>query len=174
MDYVNVNDPRVISAIEFVEEVISFRLKNESYDYLKEEVEKLPWIYYSPAITQDDIDERDSLINKYGSSRPDQIEYYLFYHGCHNFAVFYWTVLRANGISTKIVCQERPFRHTYLLADDEVVDALLSYCGVNYPHQPEECQIFDTPHDFYAEVFISKTDQQDWEIETLDQLKKLE
>ncbi len=167
MNEVNLLDPRVQRAIEFVEEQIALTMK------LK--VEKIPWIHYSPALTSEEIEERALLIEKYSSARPDRIEYYLWYHGCHEFAVFYWTVLRVNGIPTKIISQERPFRHTYLQAENgQVIDALLTLCGVTYPYSPETAQEFKTPHDFYAKLFISEEDRRDWEIELLEQLRRLE
>ena len=175
MEYVNVDDPRVKEAIKFVEDQITLCLKQAPSSFLKSHLEKMSWIYYTPANTPEEKRERDLLIEKYGSARPDQIQYHLLYHNCDDFAVFYWTVLRANGITTKIVCQEEPFRHTYLQnKSGEVLDALLSYCGVSYPHQPENAKKFETPHDFYVEVFISKTNRQDWEVELLDQLRALE
>ena len=174
MEFVDLKDSRVDKAIEFVEDQIELCLEKFSQSFSKKKLEKVPWIHYSPALTSEEERERQLLIEKYGASRPDQIEYYLLYHNCDDFAVFYWTVLRVNGIPTRILSQERPFRHTYLQKQDgEIVDALLSYCGVPYPYRPEDALKFETPQDFYAEVFISE-DPQAWEIEVLEQLKNLE
>jgi hypothetical protein len=175
MDYVNIDDSRVKKAIAFVEEQIDLCLKHNPSSFLDFQFEKLSWIYYSPANTPDEKRERNLLIQKYGAPRPNQIQHYLLYHNCDDFAVFYWTVLRANGITTQIIRQEKPFPHTYLQRDSgEILDALLFYCGVSYPYQLENARKFKNPHDFYAGVFISKTDLRDWEIGVLEQLRTLE
>lgn len=175
MNVINVDNVRVKAAINFVEEEIGIWLKQYPVNFIKSKVEKIPWIYYTPAYTIDDIRERDTLIEEYKTSQPRQLQYYLLYHGCDEFAIFYWTSLSVNGIMTNIVCQEIPFRHTYLQSiSGEIIDALLSHCHIAYPHQPDTAKIFDTHHDFYADIFISKINMQDWEIELLNHLKTLE
>jgi hypothetical protein len=135
----------------------------------------VPWVKFIPAETHEEQLERDTLVKKYGTSSNHTIEYYLLYHFCDEFAIFHWTSMNANGIKTKIVSQEKPFRHTYLLQGIEtIVDVLLNRCGVSYPYNLANSEIFDTPHDFYSKIFISENHQQPWEIELLAQLRDLE
>lgn len=173
MEYVNLNDDRVQRAIVFVEDEIAIWLKQQSCNFIKNKIEKIPWVFYIPASSVEEMREREVIIEKYGASNPTQIQYYLLYHGCELFAIFYWTVLRANGIHTKIVYQEKPFSHVYLQSyDGNIIDALLDYCDVSYPHKPE--RVFDTPYDFYREIFIDASNIADWEIKLLQQFKALE
>lgn len=175
LTFVNVDDPRVAEAISFVEDEAAICPRATPYALLRTTVDRLPWIYYTPAFSPEEIEERELLIQRYGAAEPHQIEFYLFYHNCDDFSVFYWTSLRANGVVTRIVSQTKPFRHTYLLTESgEPLDALLHYCDVDYPYSPETSTVYDTPHDFYAGVFISKEDRRQWEIDLLDRLKRLE
>ena len=175
MEYVDINNPQIKKAIDFIEEYIIMSLEKIPSLFLKSYLEKIPLVYYIPALTLKDKIERDSIINKYKSSRPDQIQYYLIYHNCDEFAIFYWTILRVNNINTRIIHQEEPSRHTYLQKDSgEIIDALFYYCGISYQYQPDSAEKFDTPYDFYINIFISKNDRQDWEIALLKQLRDLE
>lgn len=151
-----IKNPRVERAIRFVEGELGQKLER-------------PWIYYSPVQTLQELEERNALIEKYGQAQPNELQYYLLYHRCHEAAVFYWTVLGGT-----IVYQQYPFPHTYLELDGQIIDPLLSSAGVAYPYHPESAQRFQTPHDFYAGVFIPQEDRRDWEIELLEQLRALE
>lgn len=175
MEYVSVDDPCVKRAIKFVKDQTTLCMKQFPSSFLESNFKELPWVYYIPADTPEDKQERELLIEKYRNTNPQQIQYYLLYHNCDDFAVFYWTVLRANEIKSNIIHQTNPFHHTYLQKETgEVLDILLFYCDVSYPYDPENASKFETPHDFYAKIFISKKDQRPWEIELLKQLKDLE
>ena len=175
MEFVDISDPRVLGAITFVEEELLLAITKFPAAHLKRSIEKLPWCYYIPATTLEESKERELLIERYRTSSPESINYYLLYHHCDEFSVFYWTILHVNGITTKIVSQALPFRHTYLILEDgTIVDLLLEKAGVDYPHHPKEAQIFDTPREFYLGLFIPEVDRQDWEDELLEQLTVLE
>lgn len=174
-EYVDLSDPRVRRAIDFVKENISICLERSPEVFLKSELELIPLTYYIPAISFEEVCEREQIIKKYKDSRPDQIEYYLIYHSCDEFAVLLWTILRSNGVESNIIHQTYPFHHTYIQdRDGRILDILLNYCNVRYPHRPEESQRFSTPHDFYAGVFIPKEDRREWEVALLNQLRELE
>ena len=173
LTYVNLNDVRVIIAIAFVEAEIA--LSNE---VMLEKVGKISWLYFSPTHTIAEIEEVDKftnkLINKFTTATINNINYYLAYHRCYEFAVFYWTVLRANNINCKLVVQERPLRHCYLLKDGLVLDMLFDRCEVPYSYDINNAEIYDTPHDMYQELFIPQEERQGWEIQQLQVLRSLE
>lgn len=174
LTYVNLEDDRVIRAITFVEAEIALSLPSFSNKVILQKLGKISWLYFTPAHTTAEIEEVDKLINKFAKSHTNNINYYLAYHRCYEFAVFYWTVLRANNINCKLVVQELPMRHCYLLRDNIVLDMLFDRCEVPYSYDTTNAQIFDTPHNMYQEVFIPKEDRQGWEVEQLQVLKSLE
>lgn len=143
-------------------------------------MENISLTNYIPAFTQEDIQEREYIINKYKHALSHEIEYYLIYHNCDEFAVLLWTILRSHLISADIISQSVPFHHTYLQTKDgKIMDILLDRCGVKYPYDSTLVGVvskkYASPHEFYSDMFIPPPEyQQEWEIKLLKTLKELE
>ena len=174
-DNIDYAHPRIAAAIAFVQGEIELALQHcYPGTHLYSSWQPRPWIHYAPAMDDRDRLERAALITKYGAATPDQLEYYLYLHGCYEFAVFYWTVLSVAGKDPRIVVQSAPFPHCYLVIGDQAVDPLMDYSDINYPNDLSQSTRYATPHDLYAGVFIPPVDRRDWEEAQLLQLKQLE
>lgn len=176
--YVDTTNPSVRNAITFVRDQLSISLELHPESFLlklSKTLQDIPLCYYIPAWTPEDKEERAQIINRYKNARAYQIEYYLLYHYCDEFAVLLWAILKSNGVETMIVSQTAPFRHTYLVdVQGKVHDVLLAYNNVMYPYDIINCRSFRTPRDFYANVFMISDDLRVWEKELLVQLDEID
>jgi len=167
--------PRIAAAIKFVEDEIKVALKHSPPGTrLYPIFEARSWIHYGPVLDEADKIELSALIAKFGTTTPDDIRYYLYYHGCYMFAVFYWTVLSVASRNPRIAVQDIPFPHCYLVVDGVTLDPLLHYVEATYPHGGPSVTLYDTPYHLYTEVFIAPTNRDEWEIAQLATLKQLE
>lgn len=172
-----IRSDKVDKAIDFVKSQVSLTIQQAPEMFIMENTEKfdtISWINFTPAETLEDKAERLDLINKYDLAPSNHISHYLLYHMCDEFAVFYWTVLHDQGIQATIVRQDLPFGHTFVVVGDIVMDKLLMYCGVSYPHLSSDYKRYATPHDLFEDNYISKQNRQTWEVEQLLELKELE
>jgi hypothetical protein len=167
--------PRIAAAITFVENEIRTALTHAPPGtHLHSTFTPRAWVHYIPALDVNDERERTGLIQKYGQATPDELAYYIYYHGCYEFVVFYWTVLSVARKTPVIAEQKSPFRHCYIMVDGNVVDPLLQYANVTYPYGMVSPTLHATPHGLFAECYKSETGLRDWEQEDLDALKRLE
>lgn len=173
--YVDFSKPSIKNALRFIKDELTLALARNPDPFLFKTLEDIPLFYYIPALTLEEKEERAEIINKYKHAQPHQIEYYLLYHWCDEFAVLLWSILKTNGVKTKIVSQKSPFRHTYLIdSEDKIHDILLTYTNIVYPYDITISECFNTPRDFYANVFMIPNDLRDWEEKLLTKLDEID
>lgn len=74
----------------------------------------------------------------------------------------------------KIIVQDDPFRHVWLLVNNEMIfDPLHYFIGFDYQHNLNNVRIYDHPYNFHYDLFISKVNMQQWEQVELDILAQL-
>lgn len=179
---INHSHPRIAAAIKFVEdEIVTALTHSPPGTRLYSTFTPQSWVHYIAALDVHDERERKVLIDKYGTATPHELAYYIYYHGCYEFAVFYWTVLSVAGKSPVIAEQRSPFPHCYFIVEGEVVDPILHYAAVTYPYGVMPPTLHATPHDLFAACYGSVAnwcawveDPSEWEKAHLAELKELE
>lgn len=161
-------------AKSFIERVIGYHPAPSWSANLRQNLTEIPLILYAPAWIQNEILENYQIFLKYQSATPNQLEFYLYYHNCETIAIFYWVYLKSINQSSKIIVQETPFTHVYLLINDEMIfDPLNYFIQFNYQHNLNNTQQYSHPYDFHYDRYIHKDNIRDWEQEELNLLSQL-
>jgi len=162
---ININNLKIIKAIKYVECQIELYHNVNDIPYTK----GISWIYYT---CKGDDAYKNELISRYSQFEKSDIRYYLWFHGCYDTVIFYWTIVKRNGYKNVQICLQN--NHAYIKYEcGKIYDPLTNFCNPNFDYEGNIIT-YDNPYNFVLNTFMDPTDLRDWELKDLSLLKELE
>lgn len=200
--HIDLANPRIASALHFIANTILGTITNPHVqnDFLYSAASKsvfkqisslsthqlkiqlileTPWILFSPANDQEELDENISIYNRI-SNDPRHIEFYTWYHNCDTVAILLWAVAVEQFGGFNYIVDDKTNYHVYVIhcpsnminSNCELVETLW-LCAQVKLKTPIRFTIFSNPLDHYVSHNISPDRIEDWQKEDMILLAKM-